>query len=756
MLHDSHAPLGRPHVYPNPDGQQVDHEYHIEIECSTKDSKDGQISTEPFDIMVLGPNTLQKGAAIESEYIGNEGAGHIQKAHISGSDSPLGYLHDGDNEEPSSPYPTPLQSPHHRRAQDELLPETQPKSPRASEDTENQSPQLRVSPSPTWDSATIRKLTPAKSPPADANQDTSQPLSPTRIIPSSVGYGERVGSVSADVSVFLRDEDIPDTLNENQESPTQIIFRGEGAFAHQDHVLPDTLLNTQLNTQPNFQKNSSSSIVDSGSPTQGISGHFLASKNSFCPDPLLPDTQLNIHNDNGSIIQEPSGPFPKPLIPNYFPSSKLLSVGSPSLDTQTKSSREAGSQREEFGDSTMRDKDLPAPLEDLASKPLYSHQNDSLLLIDEDIPDPQTHSSIRVDTQSPDPRTLTSRKETPIDTEVVSSPGHEKEGLETQILILEDNDLPDAQLESLEASNRETLGRNSLISYEDSQLTQDGNDTGCQGPIASLPSLKEMRSKAIEAKLIRSHVTDISDASLKPNPVSNEEKAPLNKVTCRERKRIATSFNRPVGLTKAMKHWINKTHNLLDPFREDDDCWFHPGPPPARLISGILRSCGKLQKRFTWQDHRGRHSLVLNYGIVSKIINFKLTKQQKDGFINQGWHLSHLCGNWTCLNPRHTTVEPGKVNISRNNCFSHRSGCLHDPPCLKEWKVPLAPDGKPLNTIIIQRGETTQRAIDNFEDWSMQSFDDGEVSVLIDDQDETEFALQDDDEVLEQEIEIAD
>lgn len=65
-------------------------------------------------------------------------------------------------------------------------------------------------------------------------------------------------------------------------------------------------------------------------------------------------------------------------------------------------------------------------------------------------------------------------------------------------------------------------------------------------------------------------------------------------------------------------------------------------------------------------------------------------------FINKKWHLSHLCGNWTCVNPGHTTVEPGNVNISRNNCFSHRGGCLHDPKCMKEKKVNLGANGIPI------------------------------------------------------------
>jgi len=200
-------------------------------------------------------------------------------------------------------------------------------------------------------------------------------------------------------------------------------------------------------------------------------------------------------------------------------------------------------------------------------------------------------------------------------------------------------------------------------------------------------------------------------------------KPPLNKLTCRERKRTVASSSRPPRLTKASKQWIAKTQWLLDPFREDDECWFHPSPPIPRVAAnGTLRPCGKLQKSFTWQDWQGKHSIVLNYGIVSKLVYHKLTKQQKDGFINKQWHLSHLCGNWTCLNPDHTTVEPGSVNLSRNNCFSHRSGCLHTPPCMKERKVPLGVDGKPVDhnaPVIMSSGNM----MEEWENWTQDLSD---------------------------------
>jgi hypothetical protein len=228
-----------------------------------------------------------------------------------------------------------------------------------------------------------------------------------------------------------------------------------------------------------------------------------------------------------------------------------------------------------------------------------------------------------------------------------------------------------------------------------------------------------------------------TEPSVPPISKTSEDqqiKVDLPKISVKERKRIAVPSSRPPKLTKAMQQWILNTNSLLDPFREDDDCWLHPSPPPARVAAnGTQRPVGKLQKSFTWQDRKGKHTIVLNYGIVSKLIYRKLTKQQKDGLINRCWHLSHLCGNWTCLNPAHTTVEPGSVNISRNNCFSHRSGCHHKPPCMKEKKVYLGADGKlfDLNSstqVVSTSGEINQ------DDWAV-TFDDGDDLTMEDAED---------------------
>lgn len=241
------------------------------------------------------------------------------------------------------------------------------------------------------------------------------------------------------------------------------------------------------------------------------------------------------------------------------------------------------------------------------------------------------------------------------------------------------------------------------------------------------------RQPTLEPKNVGSTVSSLSFSSQASSTTISHLKQPLNKISCRERKRIIVSPGRPPNVTKAMTAWVKKTNWLLDPFREDDDCWFHPSPRPPRIGPGsIHRPVGKLQKVFMWQDRGGKHTIVLNFGIAVKLINYQMTKQQQDGFINKQWHLSHLCGNWTCLNPAHTTVEPGYVNISRNNCFSHRSGCLHTPKCLKDKKVALGADNLLVNHNNPSISVMDLSAADESSDWSPQEFQEEEDKMMMD------------------------
>ncbi|TGO61432.1 hypothetical protein BCON_0027g00180 [Botryotinia convoluta] len=230
-------------------------------------------------------------------------------------------------------------------------------------------------------------------------------------------------------------------------------------------------------------------------------------------------------------------------------------------------------------------------------------------------------------------------------------------------------------------------------------LSQESEDGKSEELSLLSESIQSSPLESFQDRSLASHeITSSCNAGFDPAVLHRADKPdPGNKLECRERKRIiVSSTRRPPHVKKSMQIWLESTNRLLDPFREDSECWFHPAPPPPRITPiGTWRACGNIQKAFSWQDRNGKHSLTLNFGIVSKILFHTMTKRQKDGFINKKWHLSHLCGNWICLNPNHTTVEPGTVNISRNSCFSHRGGCSHEPKCMKEKKANLSAKGIP-------------------------------------------------------------
>ncbi|CAF9938611.1 hypothetical protein IMSHALPRED_001022 [Imshaugia aleurites] len=148
------------------------------------------------------------------------------------------------------------------------------------------------------------------------------------------------------------------------------------------------------------------------------------------------------------------------------------------------------------------------------------------------------------------------------------------------------------------------------------------------------------------------------------------------------------------GMKEATKKHFSRISQLVDKAGSNDDCRAHPEPPQCNG-----KAAGKFTSYFSWEDEYGdRQRLTVNWGIIALIVRQKLTDAQKDGFINHKWHLSHLCGNWTCCNWRHFTVESGPINVSRNGCFNSSSKCAHHPPCMKEKKRQL------LVTDYIRRG----------------------------------------------------
>ena len=136
------------------------------------------------------------------------------------------------------------------------------------------------------------------------------------------------------------------------------------------------------------------------------------------------------------------------------------------------------------------------------------------------------------------------------------------------------------------------------------------------------------------------------------------------------------------AIKEKMKKYIHDVYRLFDRMHSDGDCWLHPSPPA--LSNG--RPMGRIQCVFVWTDSSGSHRLTVNVGLVALIVEGQLAEEQMRGYVNESWHLSHLCGNWTCCNWRHMTVECGRINVSRNQCFRSAGHCSHQPPCMKHRK----------------------------------------------------------------------
>jgi hypothetical protein len=116
---------------------------------------------------------------------------------------------------------------------------------------------------------------------------------------------------------------------------------------------------------------------------------------------------------------------------------------------------------------------------------------------------------------------------------------------------------------------------------------------------------------------------------------------------------------------------------------EGGECHLYCGPK-VRGSRGVLRVGISFH-------HNGKvENLHVNIGLIAVLLNDRLTHDQMEGIIDKAWHCSHLCGNFTCINPEHITVEPGRINQERNVCFRDKYGpCKHSPACIKHLKIPV-------------------------------------------------------------------
>lgn len=120
----------------------------------------------------------------------------------------------------------------------------------------------------------------------------------------------------------------------------------------------------------------------------------------------------------------------------------------------------------------------------------------------------------------------------------------------------------------------------------------------------------------------------------------------------------------------------------------------------------------KVTRRFYWRDRRfplkrqGRR-LQQQIGTLWIIVEGTMSPSQKYGWTFESWHLSHLCGNWRCVNPAHHTIEPGSDNQDRKNCHNGNRphhACKHKPRCLMHFK-----NGKPKGIMPLSSPETSSK-----------------------------------------------
>jgi hypothetical protein len=139
---------------------------------------------------------------------------------------------------------------------------------------------------------------------------------------------------------------------------------------------------------------------------------------------------------------------------------------------------------------------------------------------------------------------------------------------------------------------------------------------------------------------------------------------------------------------------LPQLRNRIARFRQDhpenrgkDECWLYSGS--VREGQGALET----SVIFREEEHPFRRFLyTVNIAYLSMMVDGYMTDEFKYGIIHHAWHASHLCGNWTCTNPRHIIAEDGGYNSGRNPCFHGKNNnCTHSPPCRKHLRVEPQP-----------------------------------------------------------------
>ncbi|KAF2433050.1 hypothetical protein EJ08DRAFT_105578 [Tothia fuscella] len=169
-------------------------------------------------------------------------------------------------------------------------------------------------------------------------------------------------------------------------------------------------------------------------------------------------------------------------------------------------------------------------------------------------------------------------------------------------------------------------------------------------------------------------------ADLKPRPHRSREQL--------KRLKRLLYYNMPPKVEQRLKTWTAK---LLEELPQSDNggrninqCWIHPAITTSQANNKAITTEIQI-------DHVNRISI--QFGHTMLLLHNKITDEQKSGIIEESWHLSHICGNFRCLNLHHFTIEPGSVNQNRKICHNKSKGraCVnrnHKPRCFFEPSDP--------------------------------------------------------------------
>ncbi|KAE9990060.1 hypothetical protein EG327_001912 [Venturia inaequalis] len=117
------------------------------------------------------------------------------------------------------------------------------------------------------------------------------------------------------------------------------------------------------------------------------------------------------------------------------------------------------------------------------------------------------------------------------------------------------------------------------------------------------------------------------------------------------------AFRRP-GLLTRIRRSVNK---LLESVPSASTRYGNTSTDGC-IINSKARGSGRIA---VYASMGNGNSWGMNFGIARLLELGKLSNEEKRGIIDEGWELSHLCGNWRCMNQDHFAVEPKTINLQR-------------------------------------------------------------------------------------------